>query len=122
MASGVNNAVSRVAGLLAIAVFGVVLTHTFESRLRPRIDRIATEPATRAQIDAEVPKMAGAEVEKITRLAPEQRTAVRAAIDESFVSAFRVVMICAAILAVVSAVAGAAISHAPSAVRPTRSS
>ena len=38
VASGVNNAVARVAGLLAIAVFGVVLVRTFDARVRPRLD------------------------------------------------------------------------------------
>ena len=40
VASGVNNAVSRIAGLLAVAVFGVVLVRTFDARVRPQIDRL----------------------------------------------------------------------------------
>jgi EmrB/QacA subfamily drug resistance transporter len=118
MASGVNNAVSRVAGLLTIAVFGVVLSHIFVARLRPQLARIATAPTARAQIEVELPKMAGAEIEKIAQLQPQQRTAIRAAIDESFVSAFRVVVLCCAVLAAASAVAGAGISHKPSVPRP----
>ena len=40
-ASGVNNAVARVAGLLAIAVFGVALARTFDARVTPRLDGLA---------------------------------------------------------------------------------
>src|SRR6202011_1517304 len=56
-ASGVNNAVARVAGLLAIAVFGVVLARTFDARVRTRLDQLALPSPARAAIDRELPKM-----------------------------------------------------------------
>jgi hypothetical protein len=40
VASGVNNAVSRIAGLIAIAVFGVVLVRAFDARVNPALDRL----------------------------------------------------------------------------------
>jgi len=106
VASGVNNAVARVAGLLAIAVFGVVLVRTFEARVRPRLDHLALSPSARADIDRELPKMAGADVAQVSLIPPQERTAVRAIIDEGFVFAFRLVMICAAGLAVAAAAFG----------------
>src|SRR5439155_1070715 len=109
VASGVNNAVARVAGLLAIAVFSVVLARTFDARVRPRLDRLALNPAARSAIDRELPKMAGAEVEVVSSLRPAEGEAVRQAIDEAFVSAFRLVMIGAAALAFAAAAFGAAI-------------
>ena len=42
VASGVNNAVSRVAGLLAIAIFGVALAAAFDARVRPGLDRLSS--------------------------------------------------------------------------------
>ena len=36
VASGVNNAVARVAGLIAIAVFGIMLVRTFDARVEHR--------------------------------------------------------------------------------------
>jgi EmrB/QacA subfamily drug resistance transporter len=108
VASGINNAVARVAGLVAIAVFGVVLAWTFDARVRPRLDRLALAPAAEAAIDRELPKMAGARLEDVSIQSP-QRAAVRLAVDEAFVSAFRLVMIGAAVLTLAAAAFGAAI-------------
>jgi EmrB/QacA subfamily drug resistance transporter len=108
VASGVNNAVARVAALLAIAVFGVVLARTFDARVRTRLDRLALPSPASAAIDRELPKMAGAELDAAS-INPHQRAAVRGAIDDAFVSAFRLVMIGAAALAVAAAAIGAAI-------------
>jgi len=105
VASGINNAVARVAGLLAIAVFGVVLARTFEARASPRLDRLGLPPAARAQIDRELTKMAGAEL-TAAPISSRERADVRAAIDEAFVAAFRLVMLSAATLALAAAAAG----------------
>jgi predicted MFS family arabinose efflux permease len=108
VASGVNNAVARVAALLAIAVFGVVLVRTFDSRVRQGLDVLDLTPAARAAIDGELPKMAGADLESAP-IDPPQRAAVRQAIDEAAVSAFRLVMIAASALTLTAAAMGAAI-------------
>ena len=108
VASGVNNAVARVAGLLAIAVFGVVLVRTFDTRVRQRLDVLDLTPAARAAIDGELPKMAGADLESVP-IDPPRRAAVRQAIDEAVVSAFRLVMIGASALTLTAAAIGAAI-------------
>jgi hypothetical protein len=107
VASGINNAVARVAGLLAIAVFGVVLARTFDARVRTRLDHLALPSPARAAIDRELPKMAGAELAAAS-IDPQQRTAIRRAIDDAFVSAFRLVMIGAAVLTLMAAAFGAA--------------
>jgi EmrB/QacA subfamily drug resistance transporter len=109
VASGVNNAVARIAGLLAIAVFGVVLARTFEARVRPSVDGLRLSASTRAAIDRELPKMAGAELDAVSSIEPAQRAAVRDAIDHSFASSFRVVMLDLAALALAAAAAGAAL-------------
>ena len=104
VASGVNNAVARVAGLVAIAVFGVVLVRAFDARVSPALDRIALAPTARATVNRQLPKLAGAELDESVSAA--QRSEVRHAIDESFVSAFRFAMLGAAALALAAAVAG----------------
>jgi len=112
-ASGVNNAVSRVAGLLAIAVFGVVLARTFDARVRPPLDRLALSPAATDALQRELSKIAGADVAQVASIAPAERPAVRAVIDQAFVFAFRLVMFCSAALALASAAFGYAIAGRP---------
>jgi hypothetical protein len=108
-ASGVNNAVARVAGLLAIAVISVVLAGTFEARVRPALDRLALSLAARQEVDRELPKMAGADLAQGPSLPAEEQRVVRAIIDDGFVFAFRLVMIGAGTVAFAAAAIGAAI-------------
>jgi predicted MFS family arabinose efflux permease len=108
-ASGVNNAVARVAALLAIAVISVVLAGTFEARVRPALNRLALSSAARQEVDRELPKMAGADLAQGPSLLPEEQRVVRAIIDDAFVFAFRLVMIAAATLACAAAAVGGAI-------------
>jgi EmrB/QacA subfamily drug resistance transporter len=107
-ASGVNNAVARVAGLLAIAVFGVALARTFQVRVTPRLDGIALSQPERRGLDRELSRMAGADITTLSIPPPKQR-AIRAVVDEGFVSAFRLVMMWAAGLALAAAACGSAI-------------
>jgi Major Facilitator Superfamily len=108
VASGINNTVSRVAGLLTIAVFGVFLSRTFEAQVRPRLEQLALSSAATAKIDEQLPKMAGAQLDSVP-LEPRQRAAARHAIDEAFVAGFRLVVLGSAILALAAAGFGAAI-------------
>ena len=108
-ASGVNNAVARVAGLLAIAVFGVVLARTFETHVAQAVHSMNLPVTTEAAIDRELPKLAGIDVDRLTMLDRGQRTAVRLAIDEGFVAAFRRVILSAAFLVLLASAMGAAI-------------
>jgi len=101
VASGVNNAVSRIAGLLAIAVFGVVLTNSFQHRLEPTIQKL--DPSSRAQLQRETPKLAGANVS-------DPKT--KAAIHQAFAGAYELVMLEMVGLAILSALAGLGIGKA----------
>jgi EmrB/QacA subfamily drug resistance transporter len=82
-ASGINNAVSRVAGLIAIAGFGLILATTFNHSLDRRLGVLDLSPSERQQIDQQRPKLAGAQ----TADPGAQR-----AIAESFVAGYRVVL------------------------------
>jgi EmrB/QacA subfamily drug resistance transporter len=82
-ASGINNAVSRVASLLAIAVFGLILYTTFNHSLDRRLDLLAISPAERRQIDQQRPQLAAAK---------SAAFGAQHAIAESFVAGFRAVL------------------------------
>jgi len=102
VASGVNNAVSRIAGLLAIAVLGIVMLQSFNHALDARLPDLNLPPAAQKTLETERAKLAGADV---SRLPPKVRTSLKEAIDYSFVDAFRRVMLIGAALALVSAIA-----------------
>ena len=111
VASGVNNAVARVAGLIAIAVFGMLLVRSFDVRVAPALDRLGLSATARASIDRELPKLAAAEIP--AAIAPGQRAAARRAIDDSFVSSFSLIMNLAAVVGLAAALAGALIRKEP---------
>jgi len=93
-ASGVNNAVSRTAGLLAIAVFGVVMTHVFDGALDARLAPLRLSPDDMRTIAMQKAKLAGIVIAD---------PAAGHAVKEAFVTGFRAVMLCSAGLAVLSA-------------------
>ncbi|HWF10735.1 MAG TPA: MFS transporter [Bryobacteraceae bacterium] len=99
-ASGINNAVSRVAGLLAVAVFGLLLAAVFGPVLEQRLDSLHLAPAVRAQIESQKARLAAAETGDVRG---------RQAIKESFVDGFRVVSWVAAGLALASSLSAAAL-------------
>ncbi|MDB6019131.1 MAG: drug resistance transporter, EmrB/QacA subfamily [Pedosphaera sp.] len=102
VASGINNAVSRTAGLLAIAALGLVMLHTFNSSLDRHLSGLALTPETRRAFEQERVKLAGAEIPG--DLEPEMRATLKRALNESFVSGFRRVLTVAAVLALMSSV------------------
>ncbi len=105
IASGVNNAVSRAAGLLAIAVLGLAVAAAFNSTLDSHITALHLSPAIRTALDAQRARLAGARVPP--GLSPATRAALQQAISASFVSGFRVAMGVSAALAILSALGAA---------------
>src|SRR5712692_3718150 len=100
IASGVNNAVSRTAGLLAVAVFGLIMFHAFNSCLEQRLSMISITPEVRQALNAERLKLAAAEIPRT--LNEETRVMIKQAINECFVFGFRRVMLLGAVLALLS--------------------
>ncbi len=101
LASGINNAVARAGGLLAIAVFGIVVASAFDRTLADRLDGIGLQPGPRRAIEDQRDQLAVAEPP--AGLDAAAAADVERAIDEAYVAGFRVVMLAAAGMAVASA-------------------
>lgn len=105
IASGINNAVSRTAGLLAVAVFGLVMLQGFNSRLDERLQHFSLEPEARRELDNQRVRLAA--IELPPNLEASRKTDLQLAIKESFVSGFRRVALGSGLLAVLSALSAA---------------
>jgi MFS family permease len=64
VASGVNNTVSRIAALLAVAVFGALLSAVFDASLNRQLDALGLAPAVRANIEGQRSKLAAIETKE----------------------------------------------------------
>jgi EmrB/QacA subfamily drug resistance transporter len=93
-ASGINNAVSRTAGLLAIAVFGVVMLAAFNQSLMSRINSPDTPAEIRPYLEEQKNKLGDINFSQI----PDQQLRLKAetAAKESFVSGFRLIALISA--------------------------
>jgi EmrB/QacA subfamily drug resistance transporter len=103
-ASGINNAVARVAGVLAIAVLGIVMVNAFGSRLHHNLDRLLLPPDVLQAVQSGAIKLAGLPVP--AGLSSATTAAIQGSIAEAFVFGFRIVMlICVGLSIASSAVA-----------------
>jgi EmrB/QacA subfamily drug resistance transporter len=97
LASGINNTVSRAAGLLSIAIFGILAYQRFNHALGQRLNALGIPPEVQQLLAHERRKLAAAQVPP--SLPAEVRTAIRTTIESSFMDAFRLVMLVSAALA-----------------------
>jgi MFS family permease len=101
-ASGINNAVARTASLIAIALFGIVVTTVFDRQLDDRLDAIPNlDPPVRAAVEAQSADLAAAQPP--AEADTETAAAIETAIDTSFVAGFRVAMLVAAAMSLLGA-------------------
>ena len=101
IASGVNNAVSRTAGLLGVAILGIVILTAYSAGLDRRLSQLSVSDEARTSIDEQRGRLAATELP--AGVSDQARIELKKAIDESFVHGFRVVMTIAAALALASA-------------------
>lgn len=101
IASGINNAVARSAGLVAIAVLGIVMLRVFDEGLDRHLAGGKLSASTLQSLHAQRTRLAAVDLPEDQDPATQQLT--RQAVDESFVFGFRVIMATGAALAVASA-------------------
>ena len=105
LASGVNNAVARVAGLMAVALLGVFVYGVFSTSLDARLHSMDLSEEVRSEMEAEKTHLGAAEAPEGVNAGTEAH--IERAIDESFVAGFRAVMLASAGLALASALVAA---------------
>lgn len=102
-ASGINNAVSRTAGLLAICVFNLVVVSVFAAAFLRSLMTIHLPASAHQALDAQSKQLAA------VRIPPDLNAATHAAVQHviatSFVAGFRVAMLISALLALAAALA-----------------
>jgi EmrB/QacA subfamily drug resistance transporter len=102
LASGVNNAVSRTASLIAIPVLGIFVFVVFSASLDAQVATLDLSQGAHQQLEAQKVNLGAAQVPEGLG---DETAAVQRAIRESFVAGFRVAMFVAVGLALASAVA-----------------
>jgi EmrB/QacA subfamily drug resistance transporter len=111
-ASGVNNAVSRVAALLAVAVLGAVAVSVFAGQLSGALQHAGLTPDQRQQIESQSARLGGIAVPEDFGPSPGQRA--QEAIRRSFLVSYRWVMaICAGMAAASALVSALTIRNKP---------
>jgi EmrB/QacA subfamily drug resistance transporter len=105
LASAVNNMAARTGGLIAIAVFGLLLADRFDAALTAALAPLNLPDTALQALAAQRAKLAAADLP--AGLAPDIQAAVAAAIKTAFVSGYRWIMAAAGMMAFTSAVIAA---------------
>jgi EmrB/QacA subfamily drug resistance transporter len=100
VASGINNAMSRTAGVLAIAIMGALALTVFSSQVETRVTSDYS-PEIVTQIRAETRKFADAEVPP--GLSDQQSAVIKGVYQQSFIDTFRLISLMGAGLVWISA-------------------
>jgi EmrB/QacA subfamily drug resistance transporter len=100
-ASGINNAIARVAGILAIAILGIVMVYAFRIRLNHALDRLSLPSAVLQELRTQESRLAG--LQAPTNLDPNTQAVINDSIRQAFILGFRIIMLTCASLSLASA-------------------
>jgi len=101
IASGINNAVARIAGVLAIAILGIVMVKVFSSSLNRSLAGHLLPPGILQYVRSNEIKLAGLDLP--SGLDADAEALIRVSISHAFVFGFRTVMLICAGLSLASA-------------------
>jgi hypothetical protein len=101
IASGINNAVARVASLLAIAILGIVMVKDFSASLNSSLARQPLPPGILQYVRSNEIKLAGLDLP--FGLDADTAAVIRGSISQAFAFGFRAVMLICACLSLASA-------------------
>jgi EmrB/QacA subfamily drug resistance transporter len=108
-ASGTNNAVARIAGVLSVALVGIVMVKLFSFSLNRSLTGASLPPAPLQYLRSNASRLAGLELP--SGLDSATAALIRSSVSQAFIFGFRVLMLACAALSVASAaVAGLMIS------------
>ncbi|HEX6494705.1 MAG TPA: MFS transporter [Acidobacteriaceae bacterium] len=111
IASAVNNALSRLAGLVAVSVLVFVLAHGFTSRLGDELGKSDLPAAARQQMTAQQSRLHDTPIP--SGLSEQQHAEAAGMLDRAFFAGYRSVMVWCAVSAWLGAVAVVALLRRP---------
>jgi EmrB/QacA subfamily drug resistance transporter len=100
-ASGINNAVARVASVLAVAILGIVMVKLFSANLQRSLTGVLLPPGIFGYVQSNQIKLAGLDLP--SGLDVQTAALLHTSISHAFVFGFRIVMLICAGLCVASA-------------------
>jgi hypothetical protein len=100
VASGVNNTVARLAGVLAVGALTAVAIACFSSSLEARLQEAGVPDSLGASLSAEAARLA--ELEAPVGVDASVTRAIQSAVASAYVTTFRVVVIICGVLAALS--------------------
>jgi EmrB/QacA subfamily drug resistance transporter len=101
-ASGINNAVARIAGLLAVAILGMLMVDAFSHYMNVRLNQLNIPADALRDLQSNVARLAAVTLPK--DLDPATAVQLQTVIDRSFVFGFRLTMLLCAGLSLLSSV------------------
>ena len=99
-ASGINNAVARIAGLLSVAIFGMVMVNAFSHYVNDYLRQMNIPSDALRDLQSNVARLAAVAIPG--DIDPSTAAQLKAVIDRAFVFGFRLIMLACAALSLAS--------------------